>query len=226
MPMPDPSGPRLAIICRACGYPSSAYVAGKITSDDEDEDGPFELSLIRCEFCRSPSLVRQDEASEAAPVEVWPTSRRTLDEGIPRKVRDGVIEARKCFEAGAFLATAVMVRRAIEGFCAENGAVHKVLHRSIQELVQRGVIDGRLLEWADGLRILGNAGAHFTEHAVTKQDASDALDLIEAMLDYVYVFSAKFEQFKSRRAPGNAPRPRPRIIDGNEARPINDMTPS
>lgn len=40
---------------------------------------------------------------------------------------------------------------------------------------------------------------HFTDQVVTRQDASDALDLVEAMLDYVYVFSAKFEQFKARR---------------------------
>src|SRR5262245_37662197 len=194
--MPDSSGPRLAVVCRACGYPSSAYVVGKITQDGDAEDGLFELSLIQCEFCGSPSLVRQDEASEAAPVEVWPTSRRTLHEGIPRRIRDGVIEAQKCYEAGAFLATAVMVRRAIEGFCAENGVRNKTLHRALQDLVERDVIDRRLLEWADGLRILGNVGAHFTEDVVTKQDASDALELVEAMMDYVYVFSVKFQQFK------------------------------
>lgn len=197
--MPDPSDPRLAVVCRVCGYPSSAHVAGKISRDGNEEDGPFDLSLIWCEFCDSPSLVRQDEASEAAPVEVWPTGQRTLHEGIPRGVRDGVMEARKCFEAGAFLATAVMVRRAIEGFCADQGANHKTLHNALQELVQRNVIDARLLEWANGLRILGNVGAHFSDQAVVRQDASDALDLIEAMLDYVYVFSAKFEQFKARR---------------------------
>ena len=93
-----------------------------------------------------------------------------------------------------------MVRRAIEGLCADQGAKHGTLHRSLRELVQRNVIDERLLEWADGLRVLGNVGAHFTNQAaVSKQDASDALDLVEAMLDYVYVFSTKFEQFKARR---------------------------
>jgi hypothetical protein len=195
--MADPAGPRLAVFCRACGYPSSAYVAGKIIRDGDEDDGPYELSLIQCEFCDSPSLVRQDEASEAAPVEVWPDRQRVLHEEIPRGVRDGVTEARKCFDAGAFLATAVMVRRAIEGFCADQGVNQNTLHRSLQELTLRNVIDARLLEWADGLRVLGNAGAHFTGQ-VTKQDVSDALDLIEAMLDYVYVFSAKFEQFKAR----------------------------
>jgi hypothetical protein len=195
--MPDAPDPRLAIVCGGCGYPSSAHVFGKI--DDDDEDGPFELSLVQCEFCDSPRLVRQDEASEATPVELWPAGQRILDEGIPQGIRDGVTEARKCFVAGAYRATAVMVRRAIEGFCANHGANDRVLNRALQELVQRNVIDARLLEWADGLRILGNAGAHFSDHAVTRQDASDALDLVEAMLDYVYVFSAKFEQFKARR---------------------------
>ena len=201
LPMPDASEARLAVVCSACGYPSSAHVIGKITRDGDGEDEPFELSLIQCEFCDSPSLVRQDEASEAAPIEVWPTSQRTLHEGIPRGIREGVIEARKCYKTGAFLATAVMVRRTIEGFCAENGVKNRNLHRSLQDLVERDVIDKRLLEWADGLRILGNVGAHFSQDVVTKQDASDALDLVEAMLDYVYVFAVKFQQFKARRDP-------------------------
>jgi len=141
----------------------------------------------------------QDEESEAAPVELWPTSRRSLHSEIPANVREGVIEAQKCFDGGAFLATAVMVRRAIEGFCADQNASRKTLHLSLQKLVQRGTIDARLLEWADGLRALGNVGAHFTNVSITKQDASDALELVEALLEYVYVFSAKFEQFKQRR---------------------------
>lgn len=77
-------------------------------------------------------------------------------------------EARKCFDAGAFLATAVMVRRAIEGFCADQGVKQNSLHGALQELVQRDAIDVRLLEWADGLRILGNVGAHFTDQPVTR----------------------------------------------------------
>ena len=198
--MSDSSLPHLAVVCRACGYPSTASVAGKITVEDEEEGGLFELSLIQCEHCESPSLVRQDEITEATPVEVWPTSPRTLHEAIPQNIREGVTEARKCFDAGAFLATTVMVRRVLEGFSADHGVSHKkTLHRALQELVERDVIDARLLEWADSLRLLGTLGAHFTDEVVAKQDASDALDLIEAMLDYVYVFSVKFEQFKARR---------------------------
>ena len=197
--MADPAAPRLAVVCRACGYPSSAYVAGKITREGDDDDGPYELSLIQCEYCGSPSLVRQDEASEAAPVEVWPTSQRTLHEGIPCGVRDGVTEARKCFDAGAFLATAVMVRRAIEGFCADQGVNQKILHRALRELVQRNVIDARLLEWADGLRILGNVGAHFTGQGGYQARCFGRTGLDRSHARLCLCILSQFEQFKARR---------------------------
>ena len=73
--MSDSSLPHLAVVCRACGYPSTASVVGKITVEDEEEGGLFELSLIQCEHCESPSLVRQDEIGEATPVKDGPPAR-------------------------------------------------------------------------------------------------------------------------------------------------------
>jgi hypothetical protein len=46
-------GPTMAVTRQGCGHPRSAYVAGKITSESDDEDGPLELSLIRRVFCDS-----------------------------------------------------------------------------------------------------------------------------------------------------------------------------
>ncbi len=72
----------------------------------------------------------------------------------------------------------------IEGFCADEGANHKVLHRALQDLVHREGIDGRLLERADNLCVPGNIGARFTKQAVSKQ-THRTRDLAEAILDYV-----------------------------------------
>lgn len=69
----------------------------------------------------------------------------------------------------------------------------------LQTLKSAGKIDGRLFEWAQALRVLGNEGAHFTEAEVTREDASDSIDLAEALLDYMYVLSAQFDEFKARR---------------------------
>jgi Domain of unknown function (DUF4145) len=52
---------------------------------------------------------------------------------------------------------------------------------------ERSVIDGRLLEWTQALRVLRNEGAHYTGTQVKRADAEDALAFAEAVLDYVYV---------------------------------------
>jgi hypothetical protein len=92
-----------------------------------------------------------------------------------------------------------MVRRTLEGVCAENQVSKRPLNRALQEMESRGLLDGRLLTWADGLRVLGNEGAHYTGSPVSREDASDALALAEAVLDYLYVLTAQFEEFQGRR---------------------------
>jgi hypothetical protein len=66
-------------------------------------------------------------------------------------------------------------------------------------MASKGFLDGRLLAWADGLRVLGNEGAHYTGSAVSREDAKDALAFAEAVLDYLYVLTAQFEEFQRRR---------------------------
>lgn len=69
---------------------------------------------------------------------------------------------------------------------------------------RRELIEGRLLDWAQELRVLGNEAAHFTGNPVSRQDAQDALELAEALMDYLYVFTAPFNEFKSRRRNSDA----------------------
>src|SRR5437588_5875982 len=115
---------------------------------------------------------------------VYPTPRR-LSWDIPNDLRTEWEEARTCFEAKAYTATVVMVRRTLEGTCKENGSGQKTLHKALADLRDSGLIDGTLAAWADALRVLGNQGAHYTGEAVTREDAEDALDFAEALLDHV-----------------------------------------
>ena len=92
-----------------------------------------------------------------------------------------------------------MVRRTLEGVCIEQGITKKPLFKALEEMRDKGLIEGRLFEWAESLRVLGNEGAHYTGNRVSREDASDALAFSEAILDYLYVFAAQFEDFKKRR---------------------------
>jgi hypothetical protein len=52
---------------------------------------------------------------------VWPQLDSELSSAIPEPLRLEVGEARMCFRNGAYTATVVMVRRTLEGICAEHG---------------------------------------------------------------------------------------------------------
>jgi hypothetical protein len=135
---------------------------------------------------------------EDKPVFLYPAPRR-LSIAVPRKLRRAFEEARTCFDAKAYTATAVMVRRALEGTCADQGSTKRTLAESLKELQAKGKIDGVLAEWAELLRVVGNEGAHFTGDEVSSEDAEDALEFAEALLDHLYVLRKRFDDFKGRQ---------------------------
>jgi Domain of unknown function (DUF4145) len=92
-----------------------------------------------------------------------------------------------------------MVRRTLEGVCADHDVKGSSLYDTLGKMKSQGLIDGRLFDWAQELRVLGNEGAHYTGKSVSEQDAADALSLAEALMDYLYVLSAKFDEFRERR---------------------------
>ncbi|MEW2317060.1 DUF4145 domain-containing protein [Streptomyces bauhiniae] len=180
-------------------------VTAKVEAYNEftpDDDFEFLRHLIaRCRLCYQALLLEeiQDPMFKRELNCVWPTPPRSLAETIPEVLRREHFEARTCFKSKAYTATVVMVRRTLEGVCAQYGITKKPLYKAFEELEKLGLIEGRLLEWAQELRVLGNEGAHFTGKVVTRQDASDAVALAEALLDYLYVFSEQFLKFRERR---------------------------
>jgi hypothetical protein len=98
-----------------------------------------------------------------------------------------------------------MSGRTLEGACKLHGVTKGVLQDKLEEMKKRGLIDGRLWDWAETLRGVRNAASHFNDEPVTKQDAEDALAYSEALLDYLYVLKARFEEMKKRREPAPTP---------------------
>lgn len=193
-----------AFLCPKCGEPSKSNVHGRVTAYDPDSGPPSEFAFLQCSHrdCMAPLVqVREDYGGgfdDDKPVFYFPSPRR-LSHAVPRALRDEYAEARKCFEAKAYGATLVMVRRTLEGTCADQGSTKRTLADSLKELQAQAKIDGLLAEWADLLRVVGNEGAHFSGKGVSAQDAEDALDFAEALLDHLYVLRARFDEFKSRQ---------------------------
>lgn len=169
--------------------------------DGEHVNPPAEWTLVQCKNCLLPSVqLREDYGGgfeDDEPVFVYPAPRRLSPE-IPAALRREWEEAKSCFDAKAYSACAVMVRRTVEGTCMELGVKKRTLAQSLEELEKKGLIDGMLGEWAGVLRVAGNQGAHFTGEPVERDDAEDSLAFAEALLDHVYVLRKRFEDFKKR----------------------------
>ena len=110
-----------------------------------------------------------------------------------------------CLRANAYTASAIMCRKTLEAICSEHGATERNLLASLKKLKDEGVIEHRLYEWADALRIVGNEAAHDVKVQVSAQDARDVLEFTNALLEYTFTFRDKFERFKKRRAEKLAP---------------------
>ncbi|MBW8487672.1 DUF4145 domain-containing protein [Actinomadura sp. PM05-2] len=108
-------------------------------------------------------------------------------------------DARTCYNARAYTATVVMVRRTLEAFCAIEGYDDQPLYTSLRALEEDGRLSPMFCKWAHSLRVLGNEGAHFTGKPVKRADASAALELARALLEYRYVLEAQYEKFAQRR---------------------------
>ena len=195
------------IICPHCEKPALQAVRGEATIRDEYQD-PFLLGytyiMLQCAECQEVSLqIKVDEVISdpgyEVPKFVYP-ARRQLSNAVPEPLRREFDEARSCFDNKTYTAAVVMVRRTLEGICKDNSVNEKVLAKSIEKMVADGLIDRTLAEWADGLRVLGNQGAHFTGTQVSREDANDALAFVEALLDQIYVLGRRFNEFKKRRA--------------------------
>jgi hypothetical protein len=187
---------------------SIADVAGQLEIFDAEMGypNPTRISLVRCQRCTDIMLCQQEDTGNpdrafrwGSSHRLWPWEEGWLNDAIPAPLRVEHQQARECFKAKAYTAAVVMVRRTLEGVCADHGIKEKTLARSLEEMTLRKLLDGQLVEWARELRALGNVGAHYTGKAVQARDASDAIDLAEALLDYVYVFSRRFQAFRERR---------------------------
>jgi hypothetical protein len=193
-----------------CSYCES-QVDAKILAQHEEEDlenwAHYMISLVVCPVCNSALVGVQQylqvgpEAWEwEKPVRVWPNPKQHLDFRIPYGVRDVLEEANICFKSKAYNACVVMCGKALECICLEYKTKEKVLHGGLRELLEKGIIDQKIFQWSEALRLHRNIGAHAGEQKISREDCSDLLDFTNAICDYTFALTGKFEDFMKRQA--------------------------
>ena len=188
-----------------------AIVDGEVIAeylDHEKETGMTgKYSFLKCPRCFRPFIMLQIDDSFGyeggnwdEPRRLYPPIEMGVSQAIPNSLRLAYDEAESCFRAKAYTATAIMCRKTLEGIADENKIAVRNLAAALKEMKEKGIIESRLYEWADALRISGNEAAHGVNFQVSHQDAKDILEFTQALLEYVFTFQEKFEQFKKRQS--------------------------
>jgi Domain of unknown function (DUF4145) len=197
----------MLIECATCEATVDAKESGSFQHFDPDRyDFPVEVHLLQCPRCGDPILagkelygVDGERESWSDPYKIYPPEKRDLSGLVPSAIRSAFEEGERCFKARSFTAAAIMCRKTLEGVCDKQGIKSRNLADGIKKLHAEGLIDNRLLEWSDALRLTGNAAAHGVGTSLNREDAQDVLDFTEAIVDYVFVLRNRFEDFKRRR---------------------------
>lgn len=147
-----------------------------------------------CNHCHNPVLVRNRGEI------VYPNPLpEPTDPDVPEEIRADLDEAKRCFQAAAWRATAVMARRAIQSAAIRMSASGERLVEQIAELAKEGKITAALKECADAIRWVGNDAAHPGGEPVTRDDAEAVLGLAEELLRVLFVTPERARKLAEKR---------------------------
>jgi hypothetical protein len=178
-----------------------------------------QVSVLQCFGCGENVVVVEDEyiggvasrsggnggAVEWRGIHWWPSPGMSpLDADIPTSVADAVAEGTRCLSVNGPRAAAVMFRGALAEMVTDKGSANAQSRRSLagqlRQMASDGDLDNNLADWADHIRVIGNAGAHpNTLDPVSMEEVEDLSRLLASLLDYLYVMPARVQRARAAR---------------------------
>lgn len=177
---------------------------------------PEELSLAFCPTCRLPGLFgRELYGVDEQGIEIlsdhyrlYPAEERSVAYALPKLVKESYDEAVKCERSGTWIATVTMARRALEAiakeYVRERGTAtsgRSELFATLDKMHRDGAISDEMKQWADGLRTMGNMGAHANPGTIGRDDAKASLDFLQALMEIIYELRPRFAAWQKSPKP-------------------------
>ena len=188
-------------------YQSEPQHGGVVLEPYDTPHAVTEFTLSKCSRCEGifltfaqfyqiPGEVYEPQSEREL---LYPSTKRLDISILPDSIKKSYVSSTGSFNAGLYEPCVIMCRKTVEALCHEKGAPSGNLKKRIDYLRSSGLIDSKLHTWATGLRLVGNDAAHDLEVEIAKEDASDSLEFLDALLLYCYVLDAKYNEFQARR---------------------------
>jgi hypothetical protein len=143
-------------------------------------------------------VVQANDILETYPLQLIDFDASSLPAPILRSLEEAIL----CHGAGAYRASALMVRRVLEELCEDRKAAGKDLFARLQALKSSVIIPTELFEAAHELRLLGNDAAHIEAKSyddITEIEASLALELAKELLKAVYQYTSLVARMRAMK---------------------------
>jgi len=131
----------------------------------------------------------------------YPHLRIDFDsKSIPTKIKECLEEAIGCESIGAYIASAMMVRRTLECLCEDRGAEGKYLINKIDNLRPKLTLSEELFQGLHNLRLLGNDAAHVEAkdyEEIGKEEVNIAIKVTKEILKACYQHKNLIEELDS-----------------------------
>jgi uncharacterized protein DUF4145 len=186
------------MLCGHCNQAVLALVRATYRYTFDDDLGIImDWRILQCGACLRPIL---DEAGSENPdiTMLYPTTK--LDtRGLPQSVAKAYAEALRVQRVSPN-SCAVMIGRTLEVVCNEKQVEGgRSLAARLDKLASAGHIPPLLAEMAGQLRQIRNWGAHADKQdEVTESDVPILLDLLDAVLEYLYIAPRKVQKVEAR----------------------------
>lgn len=178
-----------------------------------------QMTILECQGCRQNVVVIEEQyvggvrkrlggnsgVMQWRGIHWWPTpGMRPADPDIPPAVADAVAEGTRCLAVKAPRAAAVMFRAALAQIVSDRGSTSAqskhTLAGQLEQMASEGDLDRTLADWADHIRLVGNAGAHPNElDPVSIEEADELGRLITSLVEYLYIMPARVQRARSAR---------------------------
>lgn len=211
-------------LCPRCNKQSSFEILGSLPATFDSgyivsQNGPQRRTLIdqatslECRNCHQPVIVIEQEFVGDMPSNKkhsgghinyrglfwWPFQGMEISPDIPEIIQKILQEAKISYSYQCYRASAVMSRRTLEAITIDKGETEGVLAKRIKNLIDKGILDRNLGEWATEIRLIGNSGAHFDPiNDVEKEDANQIILFIEELIKYVYVMPTEIARRRKK----------------------------
>jgi Domain of unknown function (DUF4145) len=171
----------------------------------QTQHGRLLHQIQKCQACRELVYRQLDVEEPSHTLAQWPPRGiRPAHPAVPPPIAADWLEAHLCLSIRAFRGAAAMARRAVQGVAVERGAKDAKLSAQLKELEARATLHPTMVEWADHIRLLGNAGAHPGGdglETVSEDEAREVVRFLDELLRWLYELPAETAAARAARSP-------------------------